>query len=193
MRNPSGDLTALLRQWSDGDPEAFDLLIPRVYQGLRAVAHHRLQDERRDHTLDTTALVNEAYLKLVDVRYARIADRTHFLSLASRAMRRILVDHARAKNAEKRGGGVAPVTFDEHVHSPSAFMDGLPELDEALDRLERLDERAVRAIEHRYFGGLTVQETSAVLDVSTATVKRDIRFARAWLARELEGRNGAAP
>jgi RNA polymerase sigma factor (TIGR02999 family) len=193
MRNQSGDLTALLRRWTDGDREAFDLLIPRVYQGLRAVAHHRLQGERLDHTLDTTALVNEAYLKLVDIRYARVADRTHFLSLASRAMRRILVDHARARKADKRGGGAAPVTFDEHVHGPSAFMDGLPELDEALDRLERLDERAVRAIEHRYFGGLTVEETSAVLDVSTATVKRDIRFARAWLARELEGRNGAVP
>ena len=181
----SHDLTRLLRDWSAGDQGALDSVIPLVYDELRRLAHNRLRRERPGHTLNTTALVHEAYVKLVDVKEASFRDRAHFLAMASRAMRRILVDYARARNAAKRGGGAENVTLDEALKIPEDYAAAVSELDEALGRLEEFDPRQSQVIEHRYFGGLTLEETAEVLGVSLATVKRDLRFARAWLAKEL--------
>lgn len=185
MDPATNEITSFLRQWSDGDPAGLDRLVPLVYEQLRLIAHERLRDERPGHTLNTTALVHEAYLRLVDVRETGFRDRAHFLAMASRVMRRVLVDYARSRNAAKRGTGVVPAPLEEALLVPEAVMGVVEELDEALQRLEAVDERAARIIEHRYFGGLTLQETAEVLGVSLSTVKGDLRFARAWLAREL--------
>ena len=192
MADSPSEVTALLRRWGEGNREAFERLVPLIYGQLRAMAHHRLRDERPGHTLNTTALVHEAYLKLVDIQAAGFRDRAHFLSMASRAMRRILVDYARTRNAAKRGGGAAAVTLDEALHVSDDFIDGLPDLDDALTRLETVEPRLVRILEHRFFAGLTVEETAEVLGVSASTVKRDLRFARAWLAKELGGEEAVA-
>ncbi len=185
MSSAADEITTLLRQWSDGDRTALDRLVPAVYDQLRQLAHDRLRDERPGHTLDSTALVHEAYLRLVDVRAARFRDRAHFLAMASRVMRRILVDYARGRRAQKRGHGAVPVSLDEAQLVPEPVLGMVEELDEALQGLEAVDERAARIVEHRYFGGLTLEETGEVLGVSLSTVKADLRFARAWLAQEL--------
>lgn len=185
MGSTTSEITAFLRQWSDGDRTALDRLVPVVYDQLRLLAHERLRDERPGHTLNTTALVHEAYVRLVDVREVRFRDRAHFLAMASRVMRRVLVDYARSRNALKRGTGVVPAPLEEALLVPDAVAGVVEELDDALERLEAEDERAARAVEHRYFGGLTLEETAEVLGVSVSTVKGDLRFARAWLAREL--------
>ncbi len=179
------EITAFLRQWSDGDRTALDRLVPVVYDQLRHLAHERLRDERPGHTLNTTALVHEAYVRLVEVRQLRFRDRAHFLAMASRVMRRVLVDYARSRNALKRGTGAVPAPLEEALLVPDSVADIVEELDEALERLEAVDERAARIVEHRYFGGLTLEETGEALGVSVSTVKGDLRFARAWLAREL--------
>jgi RNA polymerase sigma factor (TIGR02999 family) len=185
MRPAPSDVTTLLRQWSEGDPEALNRLLPLMYAELRRLAHQRLRREHRNRSLNTTGLVHDAYLKLVDVRHARFRDRAHFLAMASRVMRRLLVDQARARRAEKRGGGAENLELDEARLVSDDQAEALANLDEALQRLEALDPRPAQIVEQRYFGGLSLEETAEALGVSLATVKRELRFAHAWLASEL--------
>ncbi len=181
---PTPAITTLLNDWRGGDSRALDLLIPLVYEELRQVAARHLAVERSDHTLQSTALVHEAYARLVGV-HIPWQDRAHFFAVASGTMRRILVDHARARRAEKRGGGAVPVTLQEGLMGKETPADGLLELDDALRRLAAMDSRKERVVELRYFGGLNAGEIAEVLKVGVATVQRDLRFARAWLRREL--------
>jgi RNA polymerase sigma factor (TIGR02999 family) len=190
MSSADLEITRLLRLWHAGDPQALDQLIPLVYQRLRRLAHLRLQ-ARPGHSLDTTGLVHEAYLKLVDGPGVSLRDRNHFLALASRVMRQVLTDHARARRAAKRGGGASPVDVEEAAWVPDVVLDDVLELDEALQRLEKLNSRQSRMLEQRYFGGLSLEETAEALGISLATVKRELRSARAWLAVELR-REGTA-
>jgi RNA polymerase sigma factor (TIGR02999 family) len=187
MTSPPSEITDLLHRWQAGDAEALDRLIPLVYDRLRAIARQRLRAEPERHSLDTTGLVHEAYLRLVEGPATTLTDRSHFLALASRVMRHLLVDHARARRRAKRGGGVAPLELAEDAWVSDQELDTASELDEALKRLERLDERQSRILEQRYFGGLSLEETAAALGLSLATVKRELRSARAWLALELGG------
>lgn len=181
-----GDVTLLLQRWSDGDRAALDQLIPLMYERLQRLAHDRLRDERHAMSVETTALVHDAYLKMVDLRRARFRDRAHFMAMASRIMRRILVDRARARRADKRGGGAVPVGLTDSLQLSAERAQALTELDDALERLAVVDRRRSEILEHRYFGGLSLEETAEVLGVSLATVKRDLRFARAWLATEFQ-------
>ena len=183
----SGDVTRLLQQWSDGDRAALDQLVPLVYERMRKLAHERLRDERHAMSVNTTALVHDAYLKMVDLRQARFRDRAHFMAMASRIMRRLLVDRARARRADKRGGGVAPLELADDLDLSDERAEALMELDDALERLSAIDPRRSEILEQRYFGGLSLEETAEVLGVSLATVKRDLKFARAWLAAEFRG------
>ena len=178
------DITTLLRRWEDGDPRALDELMPLLYERLRQLARQRLRSEP-DASLNTTALVHEAYLKLVDSPHARVQDRGHFLGLASRVMRHLLVDHARTRKAAKRGLGIVPLELDDTMWIPDDAVEPVIELDEALRRLTAVDERRSRILEQRYFGGLSLEETAQASNVSLATVKRELRSARAWLALEL--------
>jgi len=178
------DITLLLRRWEEGDPRALDQLMPLMYERLRQLARQRLRSEP-DASLNTTGLVHEAYLKLVDSPGARVQDRGHFLGLASRVMRHLLTDYARERRAAKRGFGVAPLELGEAPWIADAAVEPVIDLDEALQRLAAIDERRSRILEQRYFGGLSLEETAEVLDVSLATVKRELRAARAWLAVEL--------
>jgi RNA polymerase sigma factor (TIGR02999 family) len=185
MPEPS-EITQLLLQLSVGRREALDRLMPMVYAELRSMAHRHLRGERPGHTLNTTALVHEAYLKLVNVQQVQWRDRAHFFAMAARLMRRILIDYARTRKRDKRGGDDAVVvTLDEALDLAAERADELVALDEALVRLEAISERPCRVVEYRCFGGLSVEETAAVLETSPATVKRDWAFARAWLNREL--------
>ena len=179
-----GDITQLLRQWSEGDAEALGALVPLVYDRMRQLAHRRLGTDP-NASLNTTALVHEAYLRLVDTPQPNLRDRGHFLGLASRVMRHLLVDHARARKAGKRGLGVMAVELDETLWVTDDALDPITELDDALTRLEAIDERRSRILEQRYFGGLTLEETAQAVGVSLATAKRELRSARAWLAAEL--------
>jgi RNA polymerase sigma-70 factor (ECF subfamily) len=181
------DVTGLLLAWGQGDQAAFERLVPIVHAELHRIAMRCMSDERAGHSLQTTALVNEAYLRLVNVHRVQWQDRTHFLSMAARLMRRVLVDHARNRRSLKRGGGEAKVTLaDDLVMSPEPPSD-LVALDDALRALSAVDERKSRVIELRFFGGLTVEETANVLNVSVDTVMRDWKLAKAWLLRELRG------
>ena len=183
------EVGALLRAWSDGEQGALDKLAPIVYEELRRLARHYLSGERTDVNLQTTALVNEAYLRLVDYKRMRWQDRAHFFAVSAQVMRRILVDHGRRRNI-KRGAGVRHVSIEDvAVVTPDPSGD-LVALDDALHALGRVDPRKARVVELRFFGGLTVEETADVLKVSTVTVIRDWTTARAWLYREL---TGAAP
>jgi RNA polymerase sigma factor (TIGR02999 family) len=188
--SPPSDVTQLLRQWSDGDPDAFSRLVPLVYAELRRLAHHRLRREPADRSLNTTGLVHDAYLKLLDVRHASFRDRTHFLAMASRVMRRVLVDQARARRAAKRGGGGAEIEWSEDLWVSEPQAAALEELDDALRRLEAIDPRQGQIVEQRYFGGLSLEETADAVGVSLATVKRELRFAHAWLAAQLGAPDG---
>lgn len=179
------DVTELLRRWGEGDAAALDQLFPMLYDRMRQLAHHRLRTEP-DASLNTTALVHEAYLRLVDAPRVNLHDRGHFLGLASRVMRHLLVDHARARKAAKRDLGGAPVPLDEAAWLAEDQIDIVTELDEALRRLDSIDGRRASILEQRYFGGLTLEETAEALGVSLATVKRELRSARAWLALELQ-------
>jgi RNA polymerase sigma factor (TIGR02999 family) len=179
------DVTRLLRLWSQGDRDALDQLVPLIYGELRQVAHRRLRREWGNPSLNTTGLVHDAYLKLIGVRHAQFRDRAHFLAMASRVMRRLLVDQARARRAAKRGGEAVEVELDEAVYVSDSQAEALTDLDEALQRLEALDARQGQVVEQRYFGGLSLGEIAEALDVSLATVKRELRFAQAWLAAEL--------
>lgn len=183
-------VTHLLRRWHDGDAEALDQMAPLVYDELRKLARHHMRRERRGHVLQTTALVHEAFLDLVDLD-VQWRDRVHFFAIASRQMRRVLVDLARRRNAQKRGADATMVSLDESlVAGVAQIADSGPgldvlALDQALDRLTKIDPRKVKVLEMRCFGGLTIDEVSQVLDVSAATVERDLSFARAWLASRL--------
>jgi RNA polymerase sigma factor (TIGR02999 family) len=181
----TSDVTLLLRQWSEGDEEALNRLVPLMYAELRRLAHHRLRGEPANRSLNTTGLVHDAYVKLVDVRRARFRDRSHFLAMASRVMRRLLIDQARARRAAKRGGGAEAGELDDTLVISEPQAEALAALDEALQRLEAMDARQGQIVEHRYFGGLSLEETAAAVGVSLATVKRELRFAHAWLAAEL--------
>ena len=182
-----GTITDRLLELRDGGDEAMDRLFPLVYDQLRAVAHNALRGERTDHTLGTTGLVHEAYLRLVDQTRVRWTDRKHFFAVASLAIRRILVDYARRHGAARRGGNRRPVTLDEAAMSVDDRADTLVALDDALGRLRELDERLVRVVECRFFGGLTEEETAEVLGVTARTVRRDWVKAKGWLYQELGG------
>lgn len=195
--SPEDDITGHLRRWRDGDAQAFHELLPRVYEQLRTLARGRLRGERPDHTLDATALVHEAYLRLAAAGPVEWQDRVHFFAVASRAMRRILVDHAKERATQKRGGELARVTFDPDrlagllaARGGDADPDALLALDDALARLEVEHPRQAQAIELRYFGGLTLGETGVALGISAPTAMRDLRFAQAWLARLLTDGSG---
>jgi RNA polymerase sigma factor (TIGR02999 family) len=179
------DLTALLVDLRAGDPRAVDAILPHVYAELQELAHRQLRAERSDHTLNTTALVHEAYLRLVRQDRVDWQGRAHFLGVAALAMRRILVTYAKARRAEKRGGGVAAGTLDDALVGADDRPDDLLALDEALDRLAERSERQARVVEMHVFGGLTHEETAAALGVSEPTVRRDWRMARAWLSHAL--------
>jgi RNA polymerase sigma factor (TIGR02999 family) len=179
---PAGDL---FHRWRAGDREALDALLPLVYEELRRVARARLRNERGDHTLQTTALIHEAYLRLANGAPAQVNDHCHFISLSSGLMRQILVDHARAHLAAKRRGGCrVALAEDVAISEPGGEVDVLA-VDDALTRLSHLDLQQARVVELRYFGGLSIRETSDVMGVSEATVKRDWATARAWLRREM--------
>ena len=178
-------VTTLLAKWSDGDGAAMEELAPLVYDELRRLARGQMSREREDHVLQATALVNEAFLRLVDIHHVQWRNRTHFFAMAARLMRRILVDHARARAFRKRGGGAPHVTFDENLISPQTTPHDLVALDEALNTLAAVHERKARVVELRHFGGLSVDETAGVLDISPETVMRDWKFAKNWLLREL--------
>jgi len=178
-------VTERLVALSGGNPEAWDELMPIVYDELKQLAHRHLARERTGHTLSTTALVHEAYLKLINVDRVEWHDRTHFFAMASRAMRRILIDYARTRNREKRGGGLARVPLDDAFQVAEERAEDLIALDEALSRLEAVNERQCRVVEYRFFGGMSLQETADALGVSVASVKRDWALCRAWLNQEL--------
>jgi len=181
-------VTELLLAWGRGDRSALDELVPVVHQELRRLARLQLRGERNNHTLQTTALVNEAFIRLVDLRRIQWQDRAHFLSLSARLMRRILVDHARSRNYQKRGGGAMNVTLDEALVGSAERGADLLALDDALQSLARQDPRKSQVVELRFFGGLSVDETAEALKVSPETVLRDWRLAKVWLLREVSGR-----
>jgi len=182
MQPPStSEATRLLKDWSNGESTALDQLMPIVYAELRAIAARYLRRERPDHTLQPTALVNEAYLRLIDQKHVDWQNRAHFVGVAAQMMRRILVDHAKSHHRAKRGGGALRVTLDEEIAVSEERATDLVELDEALTALEAFDERKSRVVEMKYFGGLSVEETAEVLNVSVITVARDWKLAKAWL------------
>jgi RNA polymerase sigma-70 factor, ECF subfamily len=180
-------ITTLLHEWKKGNKEAFDELFPFVYNELRRRASAYLRNERSGHTLQTTALVNEAYLKLCDRAGIDYEDRNHFFAVAANAMRRILVDYARTRKRDKRGGKEENLPLEEarYVSADGKSVD-LVALDEALDELARFDERQAKVVELKYFGGMTIDETAEVLGVSNVTVRRDWNMAKAWLHQELK-------
>jgi RNA polymerase sigma factor (TIGR02999 family) len=183
--SPAPAITSYLARWSDGDREAFDAVLPLVESELRRIARRSLRGERNCHTLQATALVNEAWLRLEGERGMRWRDRGHFFAVAAQIMRFLLVDYARRRQAEKRGGDFCRVSLTDVVELATIRFDGLVDLDAALTRLARADERKARVATLRLFAGATVDETADALGVSAITVMRDWRFARAWLKREL--------
>ena len=180
----AGDISGILRAWSDGDQGALDKLTPIVYDELHRLARRYMKHERPGHSLQTSALVNEAYLRLVDYERMQWQNRAHFFAVSAQLMRRILVDHARRHNL-KRGGDIEHVALEEAAVVGGGQGPDLVALDDAMNTLARIDPRKVQVVEMRFFGGLRVEETAEVLKVSTITVKRDWRAARAWLYREL--------
>lgn len=179
-----GEVSRLLQAWNSGDPSALEKLTPIVYEELRRLARNYLSHERSGHTLQTTALVNEAYLRLVDYKRMRWQDRAHFFAVSAQLMRRILVDHARRRNL-KRGAGIQHVQLEETAMIGGSRDEDLVALDAAMQALARIDSRKARVVELRFFGGLTNEETAEVLKVSTITVMRDWSTAKAWLYREM--------
>jgi RNA polymerase sigma-70 factor, ECF subfamily len=188
MTDSSHEVTVLLQEWSGGDRAALEKLLPLVYDELRKLARSYLYRERSDHTLQTTALVHEAYLKLVDQKRVTWQNRGHFFAIAAQAMRRILVDQARKHSAAKRGSGGEKLELDEGLAISAAPDEDLLALESALQELEQLDPQQGRVVELRYFGGLTIEETAEVMELSPATVKREWAMARAWLYRAVTGR-----
>ncbi len=182
---PKEEVTQLLIAYGQGDRQALDRLLPVVYSELHGIAARQMRHERADHTLNATALVHEVYLKLMDQNQVSWQNRAHFFAIAARAMRQVLISYARKHNAEKRGGGAPNTLLDGKEIALGERADELLALDEALTRLAGFDERLAQVVEYRFFGGLTIEETAAVLDVSSMTVKRDWNKAKAWLYREL--------
>jgi RNA polymerase sigma factor (TIGR02999 family) len=183
----SARVTELLQAWSEGDQAALPQLVPLVYGELRRLARGYMYYERADHSLQATALVNEAYLRLVDVTRMHWQNRAHFFAMCARLMRRILVDHARSRRYRKRGGGARRTSLDEALLITNEPSPDLLALDTALDALAAIDPRKSRVVELRFFAGLTVEETAAVLEMSPDTVMRDWKLAKVWLLREIEG------
>lgn len=180
-------VTQLLVDWSNGDKAALNKLMPLVYDELRRLARYYMRREREGHTLQTTALVNEAYLRLIDQRAVRWQNRAHFFAIAAQLMRRILVDRARKRHNSKRGGDVGKVSLDQAVVASQARGADLIALDDALTNLEAIDQRKSKVVELRFFGGLNIEETAEVMSISPATVQREWSLAKAWLYRELSG------
>jgi len=178
-------ITQLLVAWSEGDRAALDKLVPLVHAELRRIARNYMRGERKDHTLQTTALINEAYMRLVDQKHVRWQNRSHFLAIASELMRRILVDYARRRQYQKRGGGALQVSLSDAAGLANERSLDLVALDEALKSLAEIDERRSRVVELRFFGGLSIEETAEVLKVSATTVERDWTIAKAWLHKTL--------
>ncbi len=186
-QEPSSPVTQLLVRWRDGDREALEALMPLVYDELRRLAHHYLRQERSDHTLQSTALVHEAYLRLAGQNPPQWQNRAHFFGIAAHIMRQILVEYARGRSAAKRGGIACRLTLDDAVALPQQADVDVVELDRALTGLAKLDAQQSRIVELRFFAGLTIEDTSEVLGISPATVKRDWVTARAWLYRAMTG------
>jgi RNA polymerase sigma factor (TIGR02999 family) len=180
------EVTQLLLAWTDGDKQALEALMPIVYRELHRLARRYMAGERVQHTLQASALVNEAYLKLIDVDRVQWQNRAHFFGVSAQMMRRILVDFARSRNYQKRGGGAQQVTLNEELIPSSGNRNDLAALDDALKSLEAIDARKVRVVEMRFFAGLSVEETAEAMQVSPETVMRDWKFAKAWLQRELK-------
>jgi RNA polymerase sigma factor (TIGR02999 family) len=183
----SKEVTGLLQAWGQGDEEALQKLIPLLYEQLHAAARRYMARERPGHTLQTTALIHETYLRLVDIRRVKWQNRAHFLAISAQLMRRILIDFARARGYQKRGGGAPHVDFDEALILTSPPDANLVALDDALQRLALVDARKSRVVELRFFGGLGVKETAEVMKISADTVMRDWKLAKVWLLRELSG------
>lgn len=180
------EVTQLLQQWNQGQPEALEKLVPVIYQELQKLAGSYLRNERPGHTLQPTALIHEAYLRLIGQNVPAWQNRRHFFGVAAQLMRQVLVEHARAHSAAKRGGGEAQLPLDEALTYTQEKAAELVALDDALQALAQLDARKARLIELRYFGGLSLEETAAILDISIATIGREMRLAQAWLHRELQ-------
>jgi RNA polymerase sigma-70 factor (ECF subfamily) len=181
----SPDITVLLKRWSNGDPNALDQLMPAVYDELRTLAAAYLRRESAGHTLQSTALVNEAYLRLVNQNEVQWQNRSHFFGIAARMLRRVLVDHARGRKASKRGGAAVAISLDEQMVIPEKVSWDVVAVDDALNSLCQFDEQQAKIVELRFFGGLSIAEIAAVLGVSASTVKREWLVAKAWLTREL--------
>jgi RNA polymerase sigma factor (TIGR02999 family) len=184
MSEPSGQVSELLQQWVKGDQEALGAVAPVIYEELRRLAHYHLKSERADHTLQSSALVNEAFIQLIGSQPAQLENRAHFVAIASRLMRQILVQYARRRRANKRDGGHR-IALEEFPELPVAGDEQLVALDDALDELTRIDERQGRIVQMKFFGGLSAPDISQVLGISLATVERDWATARIWLRREM--------
>lgn len=189
MTSSPSEVTRMLLDWSNGDKAALDKLVPVVYEELRRLASYYMRRERPGHTLQTSALVNEAYMRLVDYRQMQWQSRAHFFAVAAQAMRRVLVDHARKQRFAKRGGGAVKVSLDESLAVSQKQAADLIALDDALTGLEAIDARKCRIVELRFIGGLNIEETAEVLDISPATVQREWRAAKAWLYRAIKEGN----
>jgi RNA polymerase sigma-70 factor (ECF subfamily) len=185
LEQPTQDVTMLLRSWTGGDERALDQLMPVLFEELRRTARSYMRRERSSHTLQTTALVNEVYLRLVDIHQVQYRDRVHFLTMAAQLMRRILVDHARRRGYLKRGGGEGAVPLDEFAIISPDRCSHFVVVDDALNALSKQDARKAKVVEMRFFGGLSVEETATALNVSPQTVLRDWSLAKAWLRREM--------
>ncbi len=185
--SPQQQITGLLREWRSGEPGALEKLIPLIQPELQRLAHHYMSRERPGHTLQTTALLDDAYLHLADKDHPQWQNRAHFFAAAAQSMRRIMVDHARQRQALKRGGGAIRVTLDEAAAVTETRADELLALDEALEKLATFDHRKAQVVELRYFGGLTMEEIAEVLKIHVNTVTRDWTAARAWLLAALSG------
>lgn len=181
----SAEITGLLLDWGKGDKSALDRVIPLVYKELRRLAHRQMKRERVGDTFQTTVLINEAYLRLIDYAQVQPRDRSHFFAIAAQAMRRILIEKARSHHATKRGSGAHRVSLDEIVNLSNERASELVALDEALENLFAIDPRKAQVVELKYFGGMTIEETAEVLEVSTPTVEREWRLAKIWLYREI--------
>lgn len=181
----SGEISILLKAWSEGEESALENLIPLVYDELRKMAHRQMAREHQGHTLQTTALVNEAYVRLVGAVEVPWKDRAHFFALSARLMRRILVDHARHHRRTKRGGSIQMLSLDESYAIPAGPDSNILDLNDALMSLAEIDPRKAKVVELRFFGGLSVEETAEILDISVRTVMNDWNFAKVWLLREL--------
>jgi RNA polymerase sigma factor (TIGR02999 family) len=188
---PPSQVTELLQGWRGGDRNALDALVPLVYKELRRLAHFQLRDERYDHTLQSAALVHEAYVRLVGMNAPQWESRTHFFAIAAQLMRQILVDYARRHGAEKRGGSMCKLSLDDVMTASRQKAVDVVALDEALQELARIDARQSRVVELRYFAGLTLEEISEALEIGPATVQRDWTAARAWLHRQISRRGRA--